>query len=245
MQTDSLSHSWRLVAGVYLARQDDVLRVLDLNRGRFFGLGPIASQLLTLTLDSGADDAATEVAGVYGVAEALVRTDLEALLLSLQKRKLLQQGQASTAAGRRWLPRCLAGPCHVRGPVTVRLAGRLLRRAWWSLRLDGWASSLQRWRQPASATQPVAPEQVDAVIASVDETIRTAAAAQLLFPVACKERALVGHHLLRVVYGLPAVLVVGVEHYPFGAHAWVEVDGRIVTDDPGHCDRFIPVARFE
>ncbi len=32
--------------------------------------------------------------------------------------------------------------------------------------------------------------------------------------------------------GIPAQLVIGVQHLPFKAHAWVEVDGRVVNDKP-------------
>jgi hypothetical protein len=124
------------------------------------------------------------------------------------------------------------------------VAARLLRRAWFSLRLDGWASTLQRWHRPAAAVVPVPAGGADAVVDAVDAAVRLAAG-RSLFPVACKERALVGHHLLRVVHGLPAALVVGVQHYPFCLHAWVEVDGRTVTDDVEYCAGFEPVARFE
>jgi hypothetical protein len=129
--------------------------------------------------------------------------------------------------------------------VTARLAGRLLRRAYWSLRLDTWSATLARWSRPVGAALPLGAATTGALIDTVDDAIRTAASRQLFFPVACKERALVGHHLLRVVFGLPAALVLGVQHYPFCLHAWVEIDGRIVTDDEGYCDGFEPVARFE
>ena len=60
----------------------------------------------------------------------------------------------------------------------------------------------------------------------------------------CKERVLVGYHILRIFYGLPATLVVGIDRYPFQIHAWVECDDKIVTDDPEHCEPFIPVVRY-
>jgi hypothetical protein len=231
----------RLAPGVYLAPQDDIIRILDLDRGRFFGLDAVASRLLTLSLEVSAEQAAAQVASEYGVDPAVVQRDLEALLENLRHRKVVQRGTAGRAAGPRWLPRWLAGPCRVAGPLTARLAGRLLRRAWWSLRLDGWSSTLQRWSRPTGATSPVREEQAADVITIVDEAIREAAAGQWLFPMACKERALVGHHLLRVVFGLPASLVLGVRHYPFGMHAWVEVQGRTVTDAAEHCATFEPV----
>jgi Transglutaminase-like superfamily len=33
-------------------------------------------------------------------------------------------------------------------------------------------------------------------------------------------------------YGVPARMVIGAQHMPFKAHAWVEVDGRVVNDKP-------------
>lgn len=33
-------------------------------------------------------------------------------------------------------------------------------------------------------------------------------------------------------YGVPAQLVIGAQTVPFKAHAWVEVDGRVVNDGP-------------
>jgi hypothetical protein len=33
-------------------------------------------------------------------------------------------------------------------------------------------------------------------------------------------------------YGVPAQMMIGAQQMPFRAHAWVEVDGRIVNDKP-------------
>jgi hypothetical protein len=33
-------------------------------------------------------------------------------------------------------------------------------------------------------------------------------------------------------YGVPAQMVIGAKQMPFKAHAWVEVDGRVVNDRP-------------
>jgi hypothetical protein len=33
-------------------------------------------------------------------------------------------------------------------------------------------------------------------------------------------------------YGVPAQMVIGAQQMPFKAHAWVEVDGRVVDDKP-------------
>jgi hypothetical protein len=52
-----------------------------------------------------------------------------------------------------------------------------------------------------------------------------------LYPrtVKCLQRSSVIVYLLRM-YGVKADLVFGVERFPFYAHAWVEVEGRIVND---------------
>jgi hypothetical protein len=47
----------------------------------------------------------------------------------------------------------------------------------------------------------------------------------------CLQRSAATACLLRS-HGLVADLVIGVQHTPFRAHAWVEVDGRVVNDRP-------------
>jgi hypothetical protein len=45
----------------------------------------------------------------------------------------------------------------------------------------------------------------------------------------CLLRSAVTAFLLRL-HGVPASLVIGAQAWPFRAHAWVEVDGRVVND---------------
>jgi hypothetical protein len=33
-------------------------------------------------------------------------------------------------------------------------------------------------------------------------------------------------------YGVPAQMIIGAQQMPFKAHAWVEVDGRVINDKP-------------
>ena len=49
--------------------------------------------------------------------------------------------------------------------------------------------------------------------------------------VRCLQRSAAAVCLLRD-NGIPAELVIGVQHWPFCAHAWVEVTGRVVNDKP-------------
>jgi Transglutaminase-like superfamily len=47
----------------------------------------------------------------------------------------------------------------------------------------------------------------------------------------CLQRSAVTACLLKE-YGVPAQMVIGAQQMPFKAHAWVEVDGRVVNDKP-------------
>lgn len=47
--------------------------------------------------------------------------------------------------------------------------------------------------------------------------------------VLCLQRSAATVCLLRD-HGVPAQLVIGAQHMPFQAHAWVEVEGRVVND---------------
>jgi hypothetical protein len=49
--------------------------------------------------------------------------------------------------------------------------------------------------------------------------------------VLCLQRSAVTACLLKR-YGVPAQMVIGAQQIPFRAHAWVEVDGRVVNDKP-------------
>ena len=49
--------------------------------------------------------------------------------------------------------------------------------------------------------------------------------------VLCLQRSAVTTFLLRRS-GMPARMVIGGQQMPFKAHAWVEVDGRVVNDKP-------------
>lgn len=49
--------------------------------------------------------------------------------------------------------------------------------------------------------------------------------------VLCLERSAVTVCLLKR-YGIPAQMMIGTQQMPFRAHAWVEVNGRIVNDKP-------------
>lgn len=75
--------------------------------------------------------------------------------------------------------------------------------------------------------------------AEVERAAYHVAVAATFFPgrAVCLEQSLALYLLLRR-RGVPAALRLGVQAYPFYAHAWVEVDGAPVNEDPETVDKF-------
>jgi hypothetical protein len=67
---------------------------------------------------------------------------------------------------------------------------------------------------------------------TVENIVRTVDRAAIYYPreLLCLRRSAAITWMLRQ-YGHPAELVVGARIIPFGAHAWVELHGRVVNDD--------------
>ena len=219
---------FRLGREVTLLIQDDMSRLLDLERGRFYALDPTGTRLLSLALEAGSDEAVRRVAGEAGVEVEIVRDDWDALLGQLRSRRLIVD----------------AGP-----PPSHIIPGRLgllllLALAWVSLRVFGWARTVRLWRIGRVDRAGPWVEGLAPTVVGLDEAVRTAAASHIL-NTQCKERAVVAWHLLRNRWGLPAELVVGILAFPFQAHAWVECGPMVVTDDPSRCALYTPARRYE
>jgi Transglutaminase-like superfamily len=60
--------------------------------------------------------------------------------------------------------------------------------------------------------------------------------------VRCLQRSAATACLLKQ-YGVLAQLVIGVQQMPFKAHAWVEVDGRVVNDKPYAPEMYVVLDR--
>jgi Transglutaminase-like superfamily len=61
--------------------------------------------------------------------------------------------------------------------------------------------------------------------------------------VLCLQRSAAATRLLRS-RGIPAQLVLAAQQLPFRAHAWVEVDGRVVNDKPYVAENFRVLDRW-
>jgi hypothetical protein len=82
----------------------------------------------------------------------------------------------------------------------------------------------------------------DVDVARVSEVEYAVAMAAALYPghAACLERSLLLYWYLRGA-GVLVRFRMGVQMYPFLAHAWVEHDGRVINDLPEHVRQFRPI----
>jgi hypothetical protein len=118
-----------------------------------------------------------------------------------------------TRGGRVGLVRCFSLIAATR--ISLRLLG--FRR---TARAAGWLGRRGR-RRPVPLGSPL-------------EAARAVATAAAFFPgrAVCLEQAVVLFIVLRR-RGHPAALRIGVQPYPFQAHAWIELDGRPLFEGEG------------
>jgi hypothetical protein len=115
---------------------------------------------------------------------------------------------------------------------------RLTARAFYTLtrydlasRLVGFRSIGWQLGQPAERRQPRGSQMIELLCDAVN-----LAACFYFKPVRCLQRSTVIVHLLRE-YGIDGRLVIGYRPSPFLAHAWAEVDGRVVNDSQAYQQR--------
>lgn len=96
-----------------------------------------------------------------------------------------------------------------------------------------------RWMQ-RHATRTPERHAVDAALVTRAEYAVAMAAALYPGHAACLERSLMLYWQLRRA-GVPAAYRMGVQMYPFLAHAWVEVGGVVINDVAEHVRLFRPI----
>lgn len=96
-----------------------------------------------------------------------------------------------------------------------------------------------RWLRLYAARATILDMVDPALVAAIEHRVATAAA---LYPgrALCLEQSLALYYLLRHS-GISAALRLGVQAYPFLAHAWIEHDGLPVNDLLEHISEFTPI----
>lgn len=218
--------------------------IVDLD-GSFFAVSPVAAAMLRDMLDGGRDVAIARSAARYGIDEARIAGDLDALVDDLTRRGLLQQRDIRRRSGTR---RIIAGALAVMAHRLMLLASTQRSRAWIALSfarlsflVSGWNATAKAWQRRLDGLG--AASAADGELArTIDGAVRSTAARHVM-NVDCKERALASFALARCA-GLPASLVVGVEFYPLAGHSWCEMDNAVIGDEASHCRRFTPAFRL-
>jgi transglutaminase-like putative cysteine protease len=133
---------------------------------------------------------------------------------------------------------CVEAKPAILPPPSLLRCGFLILAAKAALRLLGFARTYRLIRARLAHQQLIA--QIDPE--AVSKTERIVALAGALYPgrAMCLEQSLVLYYCLRRA-GVQAVFRLGVQAYPFAAHAWVELGGHPVNDILEHVRWFAPV----
>jgi hypothetical protein len=240
-----------LQSHIRFASNDDGAVVLDLRSGRYLVFNPVGGAVLSgVQRGLALAEIASELATRCNVPLDRVLVDVEQFSVQLVSTGLIEPASSSTVREGEQQPSVAAETessvivgnesappasqtvflwvlAAYLGLVTIDIA----------LRLFGFARvyRLLRWRP--SGGKPSDLGRARGLAHAVDR-----AAAMYFKRAWCLERSLVTVLLLRLC-GLPARLVLGAKRMPFGAHAWVELDGVVINDDPRHCTGYSVLER--
>ncbi len=217
---------------------DDRVAILDLQSECYFALDPTAS-LMWREFAHGhdRDECLQSLRHQFPDDPARLELDLDAF------------AKSCTEAG--WLvgARCAARQPAQRLPSRGPARRFLVLRAWWSLFRMTQLLSLRgfAWTYNA-ASQRVRARTVQDQDRTLRDAVRAFSRAEEFFhlrtaPADCLPRSLALFQFLGAV-GLPAEHCVGIQQFPFSAHAWTQLHGQVVHDDPLTQERYTVIARL-
>ena len=131
----------------------------------------------------------------------------------------------------------VSGPTNLKHPVGVKSEQSamklLILKAYLRLLLfdlylvrNDFAGLYRKVRSCPIKTRPLASDGIEQIRSAVDM-----ACVWYWKEALCLQRSAATAYLLKQ-FGAPAELVIGAQQMPFKAHAWVEIDGRVVNDKP-------------
>ncbi len=176
----------------------------------------------------------------------------EATFDALQSRYEVEPDRL-TAAFERFAQTCVAQGLlvepsrHAPLPPAVRRAPPIPRSAWalvclaatqWNLVRHGFRRTYEDYARLATASPARPPSELLAAFSAAENLYVPRRA-----PDDCLPRSLALFRYLRSL-GAPAEHVIGVRRVPFGAHAWVEVDGQPLLDADHIVKDYRPIARL-
>ena len=222
---------------------EDRVIILDLRSESYFSLDPTASVMLQQLTGPQRRDERRQSLPHCGAAGSTASADLEDDLASFARRCLTEGFLTETPAP----------PSPGIEAATGRLPGRrwLILRAWWNLwrvtralAKNGFAHTYYRALHlpKLQATPPPGP--TDSLATALTAFGR---AENFLYlkkaPRDCLPRSLALFFFLRAI-GWPVEHCIGLQQFPFLAHAWTEYRGAVLHDDPRNQERFTVIARI-
>jgi hypothetical protein len=227
------------VASVRVA---DATVLLDRKRGTYFTLNEVGGRVWEL-LGSGrtVSEMVERLLEEYEVTREQLEADVTTTLRNLTDDLLLASGTASDSMPAQRPPGPPARAVINSGPAkvpSVLWCGLLI--AWFKglLRIRRIQGTLD-WIRQRTESLPAAAETGLETVRAFEYAVAMAAA---LYPgrAKCLEQSLTLYYLLRR-QGVNVKFIMGVQVYPFGAHAWVEYRGEPVTDVAEHVSWFVPL----
>lgn len=210
--------------------------LLDLSAGKYVIFDQVATAMWRTLLSAGTrQEGVRRLTEEFDAPAASLESDLSEFA-----RVCLQRGYLQREA-----------PRHRKSyqPLSVHKTALTLR-AWWSLLLtsrtlakEGFARTYEAYSgfaQPSAAAA-----ESHALISRAERAFRRAENFFLLrkAPRDCLPRSLALYRFL-LSAGIPAEHVIGIQMYPFQAHAWVECQGLVLCDMRDHVSCFSELARI-
>jgi hypothetical protein len=223
--------------GFYFATDHGEVVALDTTRDQYSTLGPGVSQALRWSLDP---ESMPEPANATVLLEPLIHKGmLTPARPGIDPIELPEPAEAGGVASYLWTP-YLSHAAQSGARATLIEVGRALvaiMRADSVLR-RGQLGAVLSWLRARLATQPVGSPAAAGADRLVDAHIR----ARMLYPrhIHCLvgSAALASHAWS---LGVDVAFVIGVQKYPFVAHAWIEQDGHVLNDRPDVARRLAPI----
>jgi hypothetical protein len=228
--TTDIRHVW----------MEDRVVILDLKTESYFALDPTASCMWReLSLGKTHAECLNVLGNWYSGDRSRLEVDFDAF--------------ANRCVEAGWLVPTFAAPSQeAHRARTLKPARRFLTiRAWWalvcvtmSLSWRGFSRTYAAAAQ-ASKLRPIVTDDLERLLSLA---VAAFARAEELFylkaaPADCLPRSLALFRILRAT-GLPVEHCIGVQQFPFTAHAWAQLHGDIIHDDPENQNRYTVIARI-
>lgn len=236
-----------IAPAVRFVRDDHGLVLFDMGSGCYSSLNSVGA-LVWSQIEAGASTSTIveRVRRTFAdVDRDVVDHDVRAILRQLVREGLITAGgNGGVTAPRRSAPTNAGNPTadlasEPAGFWTTFKAFAFLVCVDLSMRLAPFGRVYDMVRKTPTRPREPGPQALARICRATDE------AARFYFKRAwCLQRSAACVLMLRRDGGIPAELVLGVRTFPFEAHAWVELDGRVLNDELDHVGRFLVLDRI-